>query len=398
MIILAKKLCFVKYPEQVEEEKVIDRGENFKKELKFSDKGIYSSVIFGDYYAEKNDISAKGWIKLNHKLISPLLFLMMKKKKLIDEEILSSEIEKIEDDPTEFFMSQKNSKNIEMIDFLLKNKDKILIDKIPVFSHKLRPITVIGQKIIYDKINSNFGLLVQYNNNLKYNDVEKEFDIDILLKNMQENIAQIILKIIEKLKGKKGILRKEVFAAKLNFSARNVITPLANVNYNIDDVAIPYLTALELYKYQIINILSKVKRVNYNRALNIWTMAQLKLDPEVYEIMEMLRLNTKGGLKILLNRNPTISIGSIMELNVVKIKNDYSDLTLSLSNNLLNAFSGDYDGDVLNIISLVDEYLKDTFSLFSPENLIVNKNDGKFDTRFSFTKEQNLGIFNLNNN
>ena len=92
----------------------------------------------------------------------------------------------------------------------------------------------------------------------------------------------------------------------------------------------------------------------------------------------------------------TISIGSILYLNVVKIKDDYNDFTLSISNNILSALAGDYDGDVLNIIALHDNFLKDVFSMLSPRNLIINKN-GRFDTRFSFIKEQNLGIFNLNN-
>lgn len=33
-----------------------------------------------------------------------------------------------------------------------------------------------------------------------------------------------------------------------------------------------------------------------------------------------------------------------MFLNVAKIKKDFDDTTLSLSNNLLQAYAGDYDG------------------------------------------------------
>lgn len=89
-------------------------------------------------------------------------------------------------------------------------------------------------------------------------------------------------------------------------------------------------------------------------------------------------------------------MGSILYLNVAHIKSDYNDKTLSISNNTLSPFAGDYDGDVLNIIPLFDNYLKESFKILSPRNLIIN-NEGLIDRRFSFIKEQNLGIWQLNN-
>ena len=83
-------------------------------------------------------------------------------------------------------------------------------------------------------------------------------------------------------------------------------------------------------------------------------------------------------------------------LHVAHIKNDITDATLSISNNVLQPFAGDYDGDVLNIIALHDNYLKEAFEFLSPRNLIINK-EGIIDRRFSFIKEQNLGIWQLNN-
>lgn len=94
--------------------------------------------------------------------------------------------------------------------------------------------------------------------------------------------------------------------------------------------------------------------------------------------------------------NPTISIGSILLLNVKEVKKDITDKTTSISNNILAPLAADYDGDVLNIIAIHDNYLKECFSILSPRNLIINKS-GSFDKRFSFIKEQNLGIFLMNN-
>jgi len=88
---------------------------------------------------------------------------------------------------------------------------------------------------------------------------------------------------------------------RINFSARNVITP-AFSKHDIDEVVMPYLTFLELYKFQIVNVLQKADGVNYNEALSEFNRAALSFDERVYGIMKDMIAKTKGGLMILLNR------------------------------------------------------------------------------------------------
>ena len=183
--------------------------------------------------------------------------------------------------------------------------------------------------------------------------------------------------------------------SRINFSARNVITPL--IGRPLDEVAIPYKTFGELYKFQLINLISKVKGINYNEAQSFWQNAMLGFNEELYKYMNELVHKTKGGCTFILNRNPTISLGSMLYLKVGVIKKDYKDLTLGISNNLLSALSGDYDGDVLNIIPVFDNAMKEHFSLLSPQNFIVNRDNGKFNRDFDLAKDQILGIFILNN-
>lgn len=398
---MPKKIKFVDYSKYFDSTKVISESEAFKKN-EFTPKGIYSEDIFGNYYDENNDITKKGWIKLNYPLIQPLLYLIMKNKKVLtkdDEKDLMSIIKSLKEDPVKFFEDRRNSKTNEIIDFILKNKKFLLINEYPVYSHTLRPVTVIGgarPTLIYDKINNYFSLLIEYNNTLGPHISDKNFDNNDLIFGMQEHVNTITQFVMGNVLSKKqGVLRKEILGARINHSSRTVITPLTG-EYEIDDVSLPYIVGTELYKYQILNILTKVKGINYNQALKIHEQAQLHFDPEIYSIMMSLVKKTKGGLQILLNRNPTISIGSILLLRVANIKNDITDATLSISNNILAPFAGDYDGDVLNIIALHDNYLKESMSFLSPRNLIINK-EGVVDRRFSFIKEQNLGIWQLNN-
>ena len=346
---MPKKIQFIDYSEYFDETKIISESEAFKKN-EFTPNGIYSENIFGNYYDENNDITRKGWIKLNFPLIQPILYLIMKNKKILvkeDEKDLMNIIKSLEEDPVKFFETRRNAKTNETIDFIIKNRKYLLINHYPVYSHTLRPVTVIGgarPTLIYDKINNYFSLLIEYNNTLGPTISSKNFDNNDLIFGMQDHVNTITHFVMSNILSKKqGVLRKEILGARINHSSRTVITPLTG-EYEIDDVSMPYIVATELYKYQIINILTRVKNVNYNQALKIHEQAQLHFDQEVYSIMMSLVKKTKGGLQILLNRNPTISIGSILRLHVAHIKSDISDATLSISNNVLSPFAGDYDG------------------------------------------------------
>lgn len=311
---MAKKITFIDYSEYFDEKNIIDVADGYKKtkETEFDPRGIYSEEIFGDYYADDNDITRKGWIKLNHPLINPIYHIMAKQKKLItdeDENNLMEIITTLRDKPSEYLEPRRNAKNSELIDFIYTNHKYLIINEFPVFSHKLRPITVInGAKptLIYDKVNNFFSLLIEYNNIIKDSLSEKNYDNVDFIKAMQEKLDTITLFIISNVLSKKqGILRKEVLGMRINFSARAVITPLTG-NFEIDDVSLPYRVAVEVYKYQIINLLSKIKGINYNQALRLHELAQLEYNHEVYSILQSLLKNTKGGLKILLGRNPKV--------------------------------------------------------------------------------------------
>ena len=58
--------------------------------------------------------------------------------------------------------------------------------------------------------------------------------------------------------------------------------------------------------------------------------------------------------------------------------------------------AGDYDGDVLNVISLKDSEMKEVFrEVFSPVSLIIDSNNGKFNTALNLERDQVLGLSNL---
>ena len=53
---------------------------------------------------------------------------------------------------------------------------------------------------------------------------------------------------------------------------------------------------------------------SYNEAYKIWEKAKVKKDERVVEIINALIKSTPEGLPVLLNRNPTIALGGILQM------------------------------------------------------------------------------------
>jgi len=306
----------------------------------------------------------------------------------------------------------------------------LFIDKMPVISSKLRPGKIIkGSKnknknnqratktiVKYDDINGHYNFILQYSNTIKellemhsftsIDDLNDQFEEDKLnandtvygiykiLYSLQEEAYQIIVYIINNfLKDKKGVLRKLIASTRVNYSARNVLTP--RLKGKIDEVELPYLTFLELYRFPLTNLIVKAEGITYNEADEYIQNCKRRFDNKLFKYMRELIVNSKkveNPISILLNRNPSIAIGSILELEVARVKDNFNDLTISVSNNILTNLNADYDGDVLNIFALLTKEEKEYFKRLKPSNLIIDKNNGKFDRGFSIGHDGRIGL------
>ncbi|HQL12152.1 MAG TPA: hypothetical protein PK507_03980, partial [bacterium] len=168
-------------------------------------------------------------------------------------------------------------------------KGLLFIDKFPVISAKLRPGMIIkGSKnknktnqrqtkttLKYDDINGLYNFVIQYSNNIKellknhsfssmeeLNDKFEEDDLSAddtaygiykIIYSLQDTCNQVVLYLINNfLKEKKGVLRKLIASTRVNYSARNVLTP--RLKGKINDVELPYLTFLELFRFPLTNM------------------------------------------------------------------------------------------------------------------------------------------------
>ena len=126
---------------------------------------------------------------------------------------------------------------------------------------------------------------------------------------------------------------------RVNFSSRCVIVPLIG-NYKINEVVLPYSVVMSFYKFEIINLITKLDKCSLSEALDKWNRGSEKFDRRMYLIMKHLIDNTPGGLRVLINRNPSLALGSILQMRIVDVKEDYNDLTMSIPVNILGVLAG----------------------------------------------------------
>ena len=405
------------------------------KKERFNDDGVFSERIFGEN-SDDTPIDTLGWIVFEKfKIIAPVYFERLKKvfKNKILNKILSYEMKTdeygnlvpIDSNPIKFqnsgilgfinnfeeIVEEYANKEVPEYETVMNGYEQglLFIDKIPVISAKLRPGMIIsGSKnknknksktkpvLKYDDINGLYNFALEYSNKIKENIDEVENDdvklsVFPMLYNLQDYCNRITLYIINNfLKEKKGILRKLIASTRVNYSARNVLTP--RLKGNIDEVELPYLTFLELYKFPLINMIVRNEGITFNNAEIYINNCKRKFDKKLYRYMCELIKRSKNGICILLNRNPSIAIGSILMLRVASVKDDFTDLTISVSNNILSNLNADYDGDVLNIFALLTQDQKEYFKALRPSNLIIDKNNGKFDRGFSLGKDSRYGL------
>jgi DNA-directed RNA polymerase beta' subunit len=424
----------------------------------FDDKGLFSKRIFGNLNADEEfscecgkftgklyegltcdkcnaevkmiqaNIDKIGWVDLNgHYVIKYVSYSLLEKvigrenlkhivhlpnKITMQGDIDTKEIEEIQKTSPEhkywhiglrkfkeiypevlkYYHELHGKKEPKVYDFLEDVYD-VFTDKIPVISIVLRPAmrTVDGLKL--DELNNVYINILKNVEMLSDTVNLTEIIRDITVELVQAEYFQLSTKIMDNVKSKGGLIRNQIMGTRVNFSARNIISP-AKAGYKIDEIVLPYLTFLHLYKLELVNILSRVKGISLIEAEEVWHKATLKVDREVYKVMK--KVITDEEIGILLNRNPTISYGSMLYLRVAGIKDDYEDMTMSIHNGILSLLAGDYDGDVLNVISLKDSEMKEVFrEVFSPISLIIDSNNGKFNTALNLERDQVLGLSNL---
>lgn len=357
-----------------------------------------------------DDFEYFGWLVLNdHWVIHPGLYTsleafigkdfqkILQPQRNFDEDGNETEVEKPANQPyygigmikfkeqfdeiMEYYRNKNKTKTM-YYDDIMSEKDKVFTQSIPVFTTLLRPYDIDKKTFSHEDTNP-FYLIInkhvyQLNDLKTLSATQKQEKLPAkLLYDLQLKLQGLFNAVIKIVSGKKGNIRS-LFGGKYNFSSRCVI--VANPKLRIDEVTLPYSALVELLMQSIINILHKGYNMSMNDAYLYWYKAKLEPDPVVKKIiMTILQQSTSThrGLPVLINRNPTISYGSILQMFCVGMTDSY---TMAVPLQILPLLAADFDGDVLNILYIINQaFFQRSFEVFNPRNTqYISRNDGQF--------------------
>lgn len=245
------------------------------------------------------------------------------------------------DEIMKFYINKKKNKMAYYED-IINHRRSVFTHSIPVFTTLLRPYELDTKAFYYEDTNSIYTMinkLKTHINNESLKIYRKEKPKLQYLFDMQNKVNELYNSIEAILSGKKGALRT-LIGGRYNFTSRDVI--VADPSLRIDEVSLPYAALTELLQQQIINILCKSYSMSYSDAFDFWYKSCIIENDTIKNIIMSLIRNHKSGrgLPVLINRNPTISYGSIFQMHVTKMTFGY---TMGIPLQILKPLAADFD-------------------------------------------------------
>lgn len=368
-----------------------------------------------------NDFSITGWIKMNDfTVIHPNMFKKLVAfigKKIFDDIINVEpkidedgfaipktpsksnpfsgigfmELRDRFDEVMEFYRNKykSNANKMAYYEDIMQNKNIVFTHCLPVYTSQLRPFSIKQNKFNFEGNNALYNLIAGLVAKLNKHDIysrNRSKPTNQILYDIQMKYMEIYADLEKVIAQKKGYTRS-LNGGRYNFTARNVIIP--DPDLRIDEVILPYPTLIELMSLTIINVLTKT--YSPAEAYRIWDEARIEYNPMIADLIQNIIDNQYVG--IILNRNPSISPSSIIQLHVIGVtKND--TYSCHLPHEILKSMGADFDGDTLNITLIInDEFLLNATKLFNPRlSMQVSYNDGMFNSKMSLQTDTMICI------
>lgn len=174
--------------------------------------------------------------------------------------------------------------------------------------------------------------------------------------------------------GKPGMIRKHIMGGSSHFSARGVISSIWEP-HRYDHIRLPWSMALQLLRVHLINKLIK-RRYSPAEIAALFRDSAMCYNPVFDELFnELLSESLSGALPATIGRNPTLARGSIQYLPIGQIKTDPTNNTIEISNLCLKGPNADFDGDAMNVMLMLDEYLASYMERLAPHTSALDLNE-----------------------
>lgn len=280
------------------------------------------------------------------------------------------------------YYKSKRKQKAELIDSLIRDKDLVWTDKLPVYSTVLRPQGITVESYYFSPIDKQIHPLTNITLNLKK---ASAIEVPLYLYQAQMRANELWNLNFSLIDGKHGWTRANVLGGEFNFSGRSVI--VLDPTLHIDEVDISYKAFIVQYRGLILRRIIKDKGWTITRAANFLS-SKFEYDDYVYKIMCDVIEEDKP--KLILNRNPTITFGSILLMSIRSVKKDSGDVTLAIPSAILPGLNADFDGDVLNTLALEMEEFWELFDGFTPTNMLINRTNSSI--KYDISALENITI------
>lgn len=287
-----------------------------------------------------------------------------------------------------YYKSKPNK--VDMYNDIMDNYDKVFTHCIPVFSTLLRPVDIKDNTMSYELTTAMYMMMNRTATLINKN--KTKFDRDPKAKNqklynLQMKFMQLYEELENMMSGKKGDIRC-LLGGRYNFSSRSVI--VQDPDLRIDEITLPYNTLVILLQQRIENLLHRLYNIPFADTYQIWYRSLIEEDQRVTgiinSIIEEYKRTELPGIPFIINRNPTIGYGSILQVFCKKYTKSY---TMGVSLQVLKLLGADFDGDVLNILLIINKtFLSAAREIFNPRNAFyISRNDGYFNTDVSMQRD-----------
>lgn len=153
--------------------------------------------------------------------------------------------------------------------------------------------------------------------------------------------------VSNKLAPKAGIFRKNIFASRVGFSFRTVITSITD-QHDYDEIHIPWGVAVTVFRYHLFNIMLKQGFTIGLAAtyLNEHTKVYCPMLDKIFKDA----IAVTGGIPCTVGRNPSLERGSIQTVRITRIKidelnkNNMNVPSTGISINIVKGLCADFDG------------------------------------------------------
>lgn len=280
------------------------------------------------------------------------------------------------------YYRNKRKQKADLIDSLIADKDLVWTSKLPVYSTVLRPQGITVESYYFSPQDKQIHPLTNITLNLKR---ASAIEVPLYLYQAQTRANELWSLNFSLIDGKHGWTRANVLGGEFNYSGRCVI--VLDPSLHIDEVDMPYKAFIEQFKGSIIKRIIKDRGWTITKATN-FLASKFMYDEYVYNIM--CQIIEEEHPHLILNRNPTITFGSILLMKVRKVKKDSDDVTLAIPSAILPGLNADFDGDVLNDLALTMEEFWELFAGFSPTNMLINRTDSTI--RYDVSALENITL------